>query len=89
MLKKSKGTYIRIQILFQNAGDRTHYRGVPNDCFSPFFYLFIYHGRKIINSLFGWMDSLRFYIRFNGILVISGRWAGDNEKFCAMESRYD
>ena len=62
---------------------------VPNYCFSPFFYLFTYHGRKIKNSVFRWMDSLRFYVRFNGILVISGRWAGDNEKFCAMESRYD
>ena len=33
----------------------------------------------------GWMDVLRFYIHFNSITVISGRWT-DNERLCAMES---
>ena len=30
------------------------------------------------------MDDLRFYILFNSISVISGRWADDNERLCAM-----
>ena len=34
-----------------------------------------------------WMDDLRFYVLFNSISVISGRWADDNERLCAMESR--
>ena len=34
------------------------------------------------------MDGdLRFYILFNSISVISGRWADDNEKLCKMEPR--
>ena len=33
------------------------------------------------------MDDLRFYVLFNSISVISGRWAGDNERLCAMEPR--
>ena len=32
----------------------------------------------------GWMDDLRF---FNSVSVISGRWADDNERLCAMEPR--
>ena len=35
----------------------------------------------------GWMDDLRFYVLFNIISVISGRWANDNERLCAMEAR--
>ena len=35
----------------------------------------------------GWLDDLRFYVLFNSISVISGRWAGDNERLCAMEPR--
>ena len=33
------------------------------------------------------MDVLRFYVLFNSISVILGRWAGDNERLCAMEPR--
>ena len=33
----------------------------------------------------GWTDDLRFYVLFNSISVMSGQWAGDNEKQCAME----
>ena len=33
------------------------------------------------------MDDLRFYVLFNSISVISGRWAGYNERLCAMEPR--
>ena len=33
------------------------------------------------------MDSLRFYVLFNSILVISGRWMDDIERLCAMETR--
>ena len=29
------------------------------------------------------MDELRFYVLFNNILVISGRWEVDNERLCA------
>ena len=32
-----------------------------------------------------WMDDLRFYVLFNSISVISGRWEVDNERQCAME----
>ena len=32
-----------------------------------------------------WMDDLGFYILFNSISVISGRWANDKERLCAME----
>ena len=35
----------------------------------------------------GWMDNLQFYILFNSISVISGRWANVNERQCAMEHR--
>ena len=31
------------------------------------------------------MNYLRFYILFNSISVISGRFAGDNERLCAKE----
>ena len=34
-----------------------------------------------------WMDDLRFYVLFNSNSVISGRWAGDNERLCAIEPR--
>ena len=34
-----------------------------------------------------WMDDLRFYVLFNSISVISGRWADDNDRLCAMEPR--
>ena len=30
--------------------------------------------------MLGWTDDLQFYILFNTISVISGRWADDNEK---------
>ena len=33
------------------------------------------------------MDDLRFYVLCNSISVISGRWADDNERLCAMEPR--
>ena len=31
------------------------------------------------------MDDMRFYVLFNSISVISGRWEVDNERLCAME----
>ena len=30
-----------------------------------------------------WMDDLRFYVLFNSILIIFGRWVDDNETLCA------
>ena len=33
----------------------------------------------------GWLIYLRFYVLFNSISVISGQWADDNERLCAME----
>ena len=36
----------------------------------------------------GWMDDLRFYVLFNSISVISGRWDGDTERLYAMEPRF-
>ena len=35
----------------------------------------------------GWMDDLRFYVLFNSISVISGRWADDSERPCAIKPR--
>ena len=35
----------------------------------------------------GWIDDLRLYVLFNSMSVISGRWADDNERVCAMEPR--
>ena len=31
------------------------------------------------------IDDLQFYVLFNSISVISGGWADDNERLCAME----
>ena len=31
------------------------------------------------------MDDLLFYVLFNNISVISGKWVGDNERLCAMD----
>ena len=44
---------------------------------------------KYLNFVYmhGWMDDLQFYVLFNSISVISGRWADDNERLCAMEFR--
>ena len=33
------------------------------------------------------MDDLRFNVLFNSISVISGQWADDTERLCAMEPR--
>ena len=35
----------------------------------------------------GWIDDLQFYVLFNSISVISGRYSDDNERLCAMEHR--
>ena len=35
----------------------------------------------------GWMDDMRFYVLFNSISVISGRWKVDNGRLCAMKLR--
>ena len=32
-----------------------------------------------------WMEDLRFYVLFNSIPIVSGRWADDNERLCANE----
>ena len=34
------------------------------------------------------MDELRFYVLFNTISVISGRWADDNERLYAFNSPF-
>ena len=39
------------------------------------------------NFQYGWMDDLQFYVLFNSISVISGRWADGNERLCATEPR--
>ena len=31
------------------------------------------------------MNDLHFYVPFNNISVISGQWADDNERLCAIE----
>ena len=38
-----------------------------------------------MNEMDGWL--MPFYVLFKNILVIPGRWAGDNEGLCAMELR--
>ena len=42
--------------------------------------------KTFISGIDGWMDDLRFYVFFNRISVISGRWADDNDRLCAMET---
>ena len=34
----------------------------------------------------GWMVDLRFYVFFNSISVLSGRWAGDKERLKSFGS---
>ena len=34
------------------------------------------------------MDDLRFYVLFNSISVIPGRWESDNERLRIMEPRF-
>ena len=41
-------------------------------------------GNDIIIINDGWMGDLRFYVLFNSISVISGRWADHNERLCAI-----
>ena len=31
---------------------------------------------------------MKFYVLFNGVLIISGRWEADNERLCAMKPVY-
>ena len=45
------------------------------------------HLQKHSRWMDGWMNDLLFYVLFNSISVIWGRWAGDNERLCAMEPR--
>ena len=42
---------------------------------------------QLCPELDDWMDDLRFYVLFNSISVISGRWADDNEWLCVMGRR--
>ena len=44
-------------------------------------------GQHLTNRASGWMDDLGFYLLFNSISVISGRWTDDDERLCAMEPR--
>ena len=37
--------------------------------------------------LYGWMDDMRCYVRFDSSSVISGRLEADNEGLCAMKLR--
>ena len=34
------------------------------------------------------MDALPFYILYNSISVISGRWTGDNERLCVKKPHF-
>ena len=43
------------------------------------------HFASLLPLLKGWMDDLRFYVLFNSISVISGRWEVDNERLYVME----
>ena len=40
--------------------------------------------KKCVAKSDGWM-SLEFYVPFNSISVISGRWKGEHERLCAMK----
>ena len=37
----------------------------------------------------GWMDELVFYVPFNSISVILGKWKGEYERLCAMKCCLD
>ena len=40
-----------------------------------------------LNVKNGWMGVLQFYVLFNSVTVISGRWEVGNESLCAVELR--
>ena len=40
--------------------------------------------KKCVAKSDGWM-SLGFYVPFNSISVISGRWKGEHERLCVMK----
>ena len=48
----------------------------------------VYKGSAELQIRQGIEDDLRFYVLFNSISVISGPWADDNERLCAMEPIY-
>ena len=43
------------------------------------------HARRTNIHPTKWMSNLRFYVLFNSVSVILGRWEVDNERLCAME----
>ena len=61
--------------------------------FAESYYLYFINRSQLRKEIFsyqkidGWMEELRFYVFFNSISVISGRWADGNEKLCAVEAR--
>ena len=50
-----------------------------------FFFFFFFFYLFFFIFFLRWLDDLRFYVLFYSISVISGRWADDNERLCAME----
>ena len=41
----------------------------------------------MVGLMDGLMAVMRFYVPFNSIPVISGRWADNNKRLCVMEPR--
>ena len=49
--------------------------------------LFIREKSTGLSILHLWMDKLRFYVPFNSISVITGRWKGEHERLCVVKRR--
>ena len=51
------------------------------------FYNFIETHKHLPGQTLGLDNDLQFHVLFNSISIISGQWADDNERLCAMEPR--
>ena len=49
--------------------------------------LFIREKSIGLSILHLWMDELEFYVPFNNISVISGRWKDEHERLCVVKRR--
>ena len=65
-----------------NKIEQINFTFFSNKCIQCF--LFLHFGNKCVTKSDGWMSS-GFYVPFNSISVISGRWKGEHERLCAMK----
>ena len=70
----------------KNVGGVTVVNLCTSSSHALYFYQVLWNYLKLYQS-YRWMDDLWFYVLFNNISVISGRWTDDNERLCATEPR--